>query len=169
MRVENTSAPSFTNTSTDETSPTMRTLRTSRRAPSARYDHNRQKRDPHRQIASQARGQFALGGHNASFSSPSTVAVNAPSTPSTTTSKQVSPATSNEPSPTRTEHNALDLARRLLQHHAAVTGRKLARHRHAVLPAAHHGWCVAIGRSSGMPIQPIRMWRPSSAVNSCGA
>ena len=44
---------------------------------------------------------------------------------------------------------ALDLARRLLQHHAAVTGRKLTRHRHAVLPAAHHGGCVAIGRLIG--------------------
>ena len=44
---------------------------------------------------------------------------------------------------------ALDLARRLLQHHAAVTGRKLARHRHAVLPAARHGGRVAIGRLIG--------------------
>ncbi len=52
----------------------------------------------------------------------------------------------------------LDLARRLLQHHAAGTGCKLARHRHAVLPAAHHGGRVAIGGSSGMPIQPIKMW-----------
>ena len=43
----------------------------------------------------------------------------------------------------------LNLARRLLQHHAGVTGRKLARHRHAVLPAAHHSGVVAIGRLIG--------------------
>ena len=43
----------------------------------------------------------------------------------------------------------LDLARRLLQHHAAVTGRKLARHCHAVLPAARHGGRIVIGRLIG--------------------
>ena len=43
----------------------------------------------------------------------------------------------------------LDLASRLLQHHAAVTGRKLARHRHAVLPARHQSRCVVIGRPIG--------------------
>ena len=44
---------------------------------------------------------------------------------------------------------ALDLARRLLQYHTASTGCKLARHRHAVLPAARHGGRVAIGRLIG--------------------
>ena len=43
----------------------------------------------------------------------------------------------------------LDLAHRLLQHHAAGTGCKLTRHCHAVLPAARHGGRIVIGRLIG--------------------